>query len=48
MKKRNKQTNLILYCISSVFQRQLLALRVGNEKFYGYSMVMSWFLIFFA
>ena len=43
--KRNKQINLVLYCISSVFHSLSYWLYEWKWKFYGYSMVMSWFLI---
>ena len=43
--KRNKQINLVLYCISSVFHSLSYWLYEWKWKIYGYSMVMSWFLI---
>ena len=43
--KRNKQINLVLYCISSVFHSLSYWLYEWKWKFYGYNMVMSWFLI---
>ena len=43
--KRNKQINLVLYCISSVFHSLSYWLYEWKWKIYGYSMVMSWFFI---
>ena len=43
--KRNKQINLVLYCISSVFHSLSYWLYEWKWKIYGYSMVMSWFLM---